>query len=53
MENNLIKNMLELLKENRKEFNGLPRSLGYDFTHIPKLEKVIKEAEEYVKAYGE
>lgn len=36
--------MLEMLIEARKEFDGLPRSLGYDFTHLPKLDALIAKA---------
>lgn len=36
--------MLDMLIQCRKEFAGLPHSLGYDFTHLPKLDALIAEA---------
>ena len=33
--------LLEALKMARAELAGLPRSLGYDFTHLPKIDAVI------------
>lgn len=35
---------LSLLKKCRDELNGLPRSLGYDFTHTPELDAFLREA---------
>lgn len=36
--------MLDMLIQFRKEFAGLPHSLGYDFTHLPKLDALIAKA---------
>ena len=33
--------LLEALKMARAELAGLPHSLGYDFTHLPKIDAVI------------
>ena len=33
--------LLEALKLARAELAGLPRSLGYGFTHLPKIDAVI------------
>ena len=38
--------LLLALKKARAEFDGLPRSLGYEFTHLPDIDAVIKKAEE-------
>lgn len=35
----------EALKLARKEFDGLPHSLGYEFTHIPKIDAAIAAVE--------
>lgn len=32
---------VELLRGCRREFDGLPHSLGYDFTHTPKLDAFL------------
>jgi hypothetical protein len=37
--------LLAALKEMRDEFNGLPHSLGYEFTHLPKIEALIEKVE--------
>ena len=33
--------LLEALKQARAELAGLPHSLGYEFTHLPKIDAVI------------
>ena len=36
--------LLEALILARQEFAGLPHSLGYDFTHLPKIDALIARA---------
>ncbi len=36
--------LLEALILAREEFAGLPHSLGYDFTHLPKIDAMIAKA---------
>jgi len=36
--------LLEALIEAVNEYKKLPHSLGYDFTHLPKMEKAIAKA---------
>jgi hypothetical protein len=38
--------LLKVLKKARAEFDGLPRSIGYDFTHLPEIDAAIKAVEE-------
>lgn len=42
----LIAELVEALEMSLNEFNGLPHSLGYDFTHAPKLRSLISKAKE-------
>ncbi len=37
--------LLEALKMAREELGGLPHSLGYTFTHLPKIDAAIAKAE--------
>lgn len=39
-QNQKLKEMLEYCVN---EFKGLPHSLGYEFTHIPNIEKLLTE----------
>ena len=34
---------VEALKMARQELDGLPHSLGYEFTHLPKIDAVLRE----------
>lgn len=36
---------VEALKMAREELAGLPHSLGYEFTHLPKIDTVLAEIE--------
>jgi len=40
-----IDDLLAALKSARDELMGLPRSLGYEFTHLPSIEAAIAKAE--------
>lgn len=37
--------LLEALKKAVKEYEGLPHSLGYEFTHLPEMRAEIAKAE--------
>lgn len=36
-----VRELVDALKLARKELDGLPHSLGYDFTHTPKIDKAL------------
>jgi hypothetical protein len=36
-----VRELVEALELAREELDGLPHSLGYDFTHIPKMDKAL------------
>jgi cytosine/adenosine deaminase-related metal-dependent hydrolase len=40
-----VEAMAEALKLARSELNGLPHSLGYEFTHIPKIDAALARYE--------
>jgi len=40
------KELLEAVKMLREEFAGLPHSLGYYLTHLPKIDEIIAKAEQ-------
>jgi hypothetical protein len=40
----LIEQMRDALQNARDEFGGLPRSLGYSFTHLPAINAALAEA---------
>lgn len=40
-----IDDLLAALKSARDELMGLPRSLAYEFTHLPSIEAAIAKAE--------
>jgi hypothetical protein len=37
--------LVEALRVARAEFDGLPHSLGYAFTHIPKIDAALAKVE--------
>ena len=38
--------LVKALEKARQELDGLPRSLGYDFTHIPVIDAALAKAKE-------
>jgi hypothetical protein len=42
----MIAELLSALKLNRLELDGLPHSLGYEFTHIKQIDAIINKYEE-------
>jgi hypothetical protein len=38
-----VAGLVEALKLARTEMDGLPHSLGYDFTHIPKIDDALAQ----------
>lgn len=44
--------LLEALKMARAELAGLPHSLGYEFTHLPKIDAAIGRAQSMAEAQG-
>lgn len=36
-----VRELVDALRLAREEIDGLPHSLGYEFTHIPKMDKAL------------
>lgn len=41
MTNEERQTVIDALEASKKEFDGLPRSLGYDFTHMPLVGRAL------------
>ncbi len=39
----LVQQMIDLLKRDYIEFQGLPHSLGYEFTHLQDIERTLSQ----------
>lgn len=44
-----LKAVEKALESSLEEFNGLPHSLGYDFTHKPKIEATLSDLRKLIK----
>lgn len=43
---NLYPELVEALRFSHEAISGFPRSLGYKITHLPRIEEVLKKANE-------